>query len=78
MALMMYNADDPNQAATVFLLQKSPLTEAQIQLLNQGGVALNMSPLYLPGVFETLFAGLGAGSMHVDDFLVQTDSTWPD
>jgi predicted membrane-bound spermidine synthase len=73
MALMMYNADDPNQAATVFLLQKSPLTEAQIQLLNQGGVALDMSPLYLPGVFETLFAGLGDGSMHVDDFLVQTD-----
>lgn len=73
MALLMYNSPDANQSTTVFLLQKSPLSEVQIQTLNAGATAAGMSPLYLPTVYEKLFDGLNTGKVSLSEFMVQKD-----
>jgi len=73
MALLMYNSSDVNQSTTVFVLQKSALSAAQIQTLNNGASATGMSPLYLPGVYEKLFDGLNTGKISLSEYLVQND-----
>jgi hypothetical protein len=69
----MYQADDPNQNTTVMILQKSPLTADQVNLLQQAAGLEGVQPLFLPGKFETLFAGLVDGKIQLDQFLVQKD-----
>lgn len=73
MALLMYDSSDVNQSTTVFVLQKSALSAAQIQTLNNGASATGMSPLYLPGVYEKLFDGLNTGKISLSEYLVQND-----
>jgi hypothetical protein len=72
-ALLMYNADDPTQNTSVVILQKSPLSEKQVAVLQQAGQAAGMQPLFLPGAFETLFRGLTTDEITLDQFLVQED-----
>jgi MFS family permease len=72
-ALLRYNSDDPNQSTTVVILQKSPLTEEQVEVLYQVGFALGMQPLFLPGASEALFAGLTTDEITLDQFLVQDE-----
>jgi hypothetical protein len=73
MALLRYDAEDPNQSTSVVILQKSPLTDQQVGTLLQAGQAFGMQPLFLPGVFETLFRGLNTDEITLDHFLVQKD-----
>jgi hypothetical protein len=68
--LLMYDSGDPNQNATVMILQKSPLTVDQVTNLGQAGQALGMTPLFLPGKFELLFRGLSTDEITLDEFLV--------
>jgi hypothetical protein len=55
------------------ILQKSPLTEEQVEVLYQVGFALGMQPLFLPGASEALFAGLTTDEITLDQFLVQDE-----
>lgn len=72
-ALMMYSSDDPNQSTSVVILQKSPLTEEQVASLLQAGQAYGMQPLFLPGAYEALFAGLTTDEITLDEFMVQDE-----
>ena len=72
-ALLMYNSSDPNQSTTVMILQKTPLTTAQVDDLDQAAQATGMSPLFLPVKYETLFSGLVDGKITLDQFMVQSD-----
>jgi MFS family permease len=72
-ALLRYDSDDPNQSTSVVILQKSPLTEEQIALLFQAGRAFGMQPLFLPGAYEALFAGLTTDEITLDQFLIQDE-----
>lgn len=72
-ALMMYSSDDPNQNTSVVILQKSPLTEEQVASLLEAGQAYGMQPLFLPGVYEALFAGLTTDEITLDEFMVQDE-----
>jgi hypothetical protein len=68
-ALLMYTTNDPNQATTVMVVQKSPLTSDQVTQFGQNAQAMGMQPLFLPGVFETLFQGLASGKDTLEHFL---------
>lgn len=61
LALLMVPARDPTQRATVMILQKEPLTEAEIRGLAEGAARLGLRPLFLPGVYEAPFAPLLEG-----------------
>jgi len=72
MALLMYS--DPSDVTlntSVFVLQKSALSDAQVMALNTAGQLTGMSPLFMPNVFETLFRGLNTGEITLDEYLVQ-------
>lgn len=72
-ALLRYDSDDPNQSTSVVILQKSPLTEEQVAVLFQAGRAFGMQPLFLPGAYEALFAGLTTDEITIDQFLIQDE-----
>jgi hypothetical protein len=72
-ALLMYNASDPTQATSVLILQKSPLTADQSATLLKAGQAAGMNPLFLPGIYESLFKGLTTDEITLDQFLTQKD-----
>ncbi len=72
-ALLMYTAEDPNQNTSVLILQKKPLTAEQVDLLQKTAAAEGMQPLFLPGAFESLFAGLVDGQVDLNQFLTQKD-----
>ena len=72
-ALMMYNGSDPNQNATIMVLQKSPLSLAQVRLFEQASLTLNLQPLFLPGSYEALLESLTSGSMTLDDYIAKQD-----
>ena len=72
-ALLRYDSEDPNQSTSVVILQKSPLTEEQVAVLFQAGRAFGMQPLFLPGAYEALFAGLTTDEITLDQFLIQDE-----
>jgi hypothetical protein len=72
-ALLRYGSDDPNQSTSVMILQKSPLKEQEVAVLLQAGQAFGMQPLFLPGAFEALFAGLTTDEITLDQFMVQDE-----
>ena len=72
-ALLMYNGSDPSQNATIMVLQKSPLSTAQVQLFEQASLTLNLQPLFLPGAYEALLESLTSGSMTLDDYIAKQD-----
>jgi predicted membrane-bound spermidine synthase len=61
LALLMRNADDPTQRATVMILSKNALTSREIQTLSSASQALDLQPLHLPGEFELGFQPLKKG-----------------
>jgi hypothetical protein len=73
LALLMYNASDPNQATSVMILQKAAFTTDQVTHLQQAGQAAGMNPLFLTGNYETLFKGIASGENTLDQFLTQKD-----
>ncbi len=73
LALLMYNSNDPNQATTVMILQKKAFTTDETTSLQKQAASVGMSPMFLPGVYETLFQSLATGESTLEQFLVQTD-----
>jgi predicted membrane-bound spermidine synthase len=72
-ALLMYNASDPNQATSVMILQKAAFTTGEVTSLKQAGKTAGMMPLFLTGTDEALFADLVSGKSNLDQFMTQKD-----
>lgn len=72
-ALLMFSGSDINQNTTVLVLQKSPITQAQVQVFEQATQTLGLQPLFLPGVFENLMLDLASGSMTLDSYVAHQD-----
>lgn len=72
-ALLMYSGGDVNQNTTVLVLQKSPLTQVQVEVFVQSIQTLGLQPLFLPGVYENLMSDLTSEKMTLDTYLSHQD-----